>query len=73
VAKTEKETIDEIIDAISELGAQEITCDWIDARGGYVVVVDFGDNQKCQAVDANRLNAYSSAHNVAIMKKASMP
>jgi hypothetical protein len=73
VGEDETELVMAEIDAMSELGAVNISCNWKDNRGGYVVTVDFGDNHTCEAVDANRVKAYKDAHNAAIVKKASMP
>lgn len=67
------EQIVKISEAIVEMGAKNITCNWVDSRGGYVVVVDFGENHTCQAVDTNRVKAYAIARDVASMLKASMP
>lgn len=72
MANEEAEQIEKATAAIVELGAISIICNWVDSRGGYVVVVTFGENQTCQAVDTNRIAAYELARQAAVMKKASM-
>lgn len=68
----EQKLIDPHLQEMIDMGAHNISCNWADGRGGYVVTVDFGDNQTCDAVNVNRVKAYADAVTAARIKKNSI-
>lgn len=58
---SEQKLIDPFLDQMITLGAKNISCNWSDRKGGYVVSVSLSNDQSCEAVNTNRVKAYEDA------------